>query len=130
MDSVSKTMPFIVSGFGTYLFSFAAIAGMRDLFPLERSAPMIVANELERLHQAFLWGRCVHIAVPVRFTLIEVVSGSSTRPSWPRQSDGMASPTCFVVRWNRVGRKLSGLGADLPILLKVRALLSTNGIER
>lgn len=61
-------MSFVLTKIETHLFPFAAIAGMRDLFSLERPAAMIVANELERLHEAFLWGRCVHIAVPVRFT--------------------------------------------------------------
>jgi hypothetical protein len=60
---VSKTIDAFHSELEADLFPLAAIAGMRDLFSLERPAAGVVANELDGLHETFLRGRCAHIAV-------------------------------------------------------------------
>jgi hypothetical protein len=110
---VSKTIHAFHSELEAYLFPLAAITGMRDLFSLERPAAGVVADKLDGLHEAFLWGRCVHISVPVRSTRAIEVAEESTSVLLRRGKvvcDGISD--LFVVGWDGAGRAaadLSGL---------------------
>jgi hypothetical protein len=117
-DSMSRMIDAFNSEPEAYLFPLAAIAGMRDLFSLERPAAGVVADKLDGLHEAFLWGRCAHISVPVRSArAIEVAAESSSvlRRRGKVVCDGISD--FFVVGWDGAGRAaadLSGLAIFSP----------------